>query len=256
MRFLSALLALNKVPFFFAVPLKAKNMSDDWDLVCHNLQRTVENLSAQTDPNFSILIVCNDVPSFLAHRRRGVEVVTIEPRIQNMEHTMQDRLRKRRAAGAYLKAKGVRHCYFMPADADDLVHRDLVRHVHATDNRAGYLITKGYGVDEGNSRIARIDSNFQRHCGTCAVLYFKARDLPSSIDDSKPYLSRLKRHARFAEVARKAGRTLEPVDFHAAIYMINHGGERSALQGNERTKSTSRAKVLLRRTVGDQGFSR
>jgi len=205
--------------------------------VCRNLERTLENLSAQSDGNFSIIVVCNDIPSFLARRRRRIEVVTIESRIQSLKQTMGDKIYKRRAAGAYLKAKGVKHCYFMAVDADDLVHRHLVRYVRATDNRAGYIITKGYILDVGNSKIARRDENFNGWCGTCAVFYFKARDLPSSTEDEQPYFSRLLRHGHYVEAAREAGHTLEPLDFHAAIYMVNHG------ENDQRYKGRNDGKV-------------
>ena len=235
-----------EVPFYFFIPLKAKQFSENWDLVCRNLERTIANLLAQSDPNFSIIVVCNDLPSFLARRQRRIEVVTIESRIQSAKQSMGDRYYKRLAAGAYLKAKGVEHCYFMPVDADDLVHRHLVRHVHATDNRAGYIITKGYFLDVGNLKIARKNASFNHWCGTCAVFYFKARDFPSSVEDRQPYFSRLKNHVQFVEAAREAGHTLEPFDFHAAIYMVNHGENDQRLKG----KNDSKVRFVQRHCFG------
>ena len=38
LRFLSV---IAEVPFYFAIPLKAKRFSENWDLVCSNLERTL-----------------------------------------------------------------------------------------------------------------------------------------------------------------------------------------------------------------------
>jgi hypothetical protein len=46
----------------FVVPIKSKYVSRDWILDNHLLDRTMRSICAQTDQNFRLFIVCNEMP--------------------------------------------------------------------------------------------------------------------------------------------------------------------------------------------------
>ena len=60
---------------------------------------------------------------------------------------------KLRYIGKELRERGADRLYVMLADADDLIHRDVVAHVRTTHNRRGYLFKDGYRFDAANGEL-------------------------------------------------------------------------------------------------------
>jgi hypothetical protein len=180
----------------------------------------------QSDPRWRTVIVGHDRPDLpeLDDPRVTFVVADVEPPDQPT-HRRRDKMRKRRLAGSILR--GFDGGYFCPLDADDLVQRDLVKHVLADDNRRGYTFESGFVEDYANHRLAPVpgawSASFSRVCGTSAVLYFERVELPQSGDaEPKLYFNLFQAHAYWPVVAEEFGRPLEAIPFPAAVYVVNH----------------------------------
>ncbi len=225
-------------PFYFGIPLRSKRASNDWELVCTNLQRTLRNLVSQTNRRFGIVLACHEIPSFLQSGtladdepliREKVHIISLKnifPPPRDVSEFSQDKRRKKRAMGAYLRSIGADNFYFMHFDADDLLRADFVGNVLRDDNRAGYLITSGYLLDMSTGDLALSSSSkspFNLHCGSCAAIHFENEDLPISLSDTNCAFSSYENHKQYEAVSRSRGKPLTPLSEYNAIYCINHG---------------------------------
>lgn len=217
----------NPVPnFVFGISLASKQTVNDWPRTVQLLRRTLLSLLNQTDPRFRVFIC--------GHERPDLEELD-DPRVTFMTADIappkrpsgfrKDKMWKRRLIGAALRDLG--GGYFFPLDADDLVHKRLVEYVLSDNNERGYLIEQGYGEDFLSKRLAPIpgawSASFDRVCGSCAALYFKKDELPSSgEDDPSLYFNLFKSHAYWRIVAEEAGRPLARIPFFGAVYVVNH----------------------------------
>ncbi len=225
-------------PFYFGIPLRSKRASNDWDLVCTNLQRTLRNLVNQTDQRFGIVLACHEIPSFFQSKtladdapliRAKVHIISLKdifPPPRDVSEFSRDKARKKRAMGAYLRSIGADDFYFMHFDADDLLRADFVGNVLCNDNRAGYLIANGYLLDMSTGELALSNSGkspFYMHCGSCAAIHLENTDLPTSLNDTNCTFSLYKNHTQYEAVSRGRGKPLTRLDEYNAIYCVNHG---------------------------------
>lgn len=129
--------------FVFGISLAATSAVADWDLTTALLGRTLRSVLNQSDPRWRAVIVGHDRPGLpeLDDPRVTFVVADIEPPTEP-KHRRKDKMRKRRLAARFLRDLG--GGYFCPLDADDLVHRDLVKHVRSDDNRRGYTVESGF----------------------------------------------------------------------------------------------------------------
>ena len=134
-------MSIEKPKFVFAIPLRAKASSRNWDKVCKNLQRTMSNLSRQSDPGFKVYIAAHERPS-IDYYNLDVEIVLAPfPPPSSIKAAGSDKFRKNQLIGAALRSQSYAPLYVMPLDADDLVDPSLVEFVRTDDNKKGYLIT-------------------------------------------------------------------------------------------------------------------
>jgi hypothetical protein len=225
---------INKQPkFIFGIPLRAKALSDDWDLVCKNLERTLSSLSQQKDKDFIVYIAAHEHPPVnFQNLTVKVLLATHTPDINKMGG---DKGRKKQMIGASLREDGYESVYFMHLDADDLVDPSLVEFVQRDDNKRGYLLTRGYIYDVMNDRISKSKA-FYKHCGSCAILYFTRDDFPLNIKDKNCYYSQFGRHKQYKDVALQFGRELQPLKKPMVVYMVNHGENTRKYRGKGQAK--------------------
>lgn len=229
------------IPFVFGISLRARSTTNDWPLVCRNLERTLHNLARQGDRNFQVYIVVHDIPE-IDTQGLDVRFITVDFPVSFNEEgrPVNDKNRKKRMLGAHLYAQKMPAFYFMALDADDLLHPDLVKTVRAGNSRAGYLIERGYMYDCGSQGIGRCNEHAKRfweQCGSCAIFYIEPDDLPVNKEDRQAYFSRLGEHSKYHIVAREHGRELIPLDGYMGVYLVNHGeNDWSVYRGKEGTK--------------------
>ena len=46
----------------FAIPLRAKATTKNWDFCVERFNATIQSIFNQTNPNFKCLVACNDIP--------------------------------------------------------------------------------------------------------------------------------------------------------------------------------------------------
>jgi hypothetical protein len=215
------------IRFYFGIPLRARASALNWTQVCDNLARTLDSLARQTRNDFRVLISCHDIPDI---DTRGLNVRFLQagfaPPVDEQGKPRSDKHKKKRRLGHELAKEVTDGVYFMPLDADDLIHPELVEKVLSDDNRRGYLIERGwmFNTATGHYRECTEKQNpFWRYCGSCAVIYFEPDELPLEKGDKSRYYSRFLNHIHYAEVAEAAGRPRAPFSDAMAVYVINHG---------------------------------
>lgn len=220
-------LAERDVPtFVFGISLASEKASSDWPRTVQLLGRTLRSVLNQTDGRWRAIVCGHERPDLpeLDDPRVMFVVANVDPP-KDAKNFRKDKMWKRRLIGSILRDLG--GGYFCPLDADDLVHKSLVEHVLADDNRRGYNIGTGYAEDFANGRLAPVPgvwaAPFDRVCGTSAVLYFSPDELPLDGQlDPALYFNLFQSHAYWPVVAEECGRPLDPVPFPGAVYVVNH----------------------------------
>jgi len=199
----------------------------DWQHTCVMLNLTLTSSLAQTDPRFRVIIAGHEKPELQIMQDERVQFIRSHRQVPKiLEDRIIDKNHKRDLA---LK----RHCengagYFMPLDADDLVHRDLVKYILSDDNRLGYSIRRGYALDWQNRILAPVPGawnvSFDNVCGSSTIFYLQTNDF---INEDHP--SKYKKpvffttsHAYWRVASQEWGRPLSDVPFPACIYILNH----------------------------------
>jgi FkbM family methyltransferase len=212
--------------FMFGISLASAQVSTDWVRTQELLGHTLRSLLNQSDPRFTVVICGHERPCLPEiDDPRVLFVESDRPPPKNSSGFRGDKMRKRRIIGSILRARG--GGYFFPLDADDLVHRDVVAHVRTGDNRKGYLIEKGYVLDYANQVLGTIPGawsvSFDRSCGSSAVIWFTADELPiDGENDPELYFNLFQSHAYWPLVAEEFGRRLDPLPFAGGVYVVNH----------------------------------
>ncbi|WP_160351720.1 glycosyltransferase family A protein [Bordetella sp. 15P40C-2] len=198
----------------------------NWEHTCYMLERTLNSLLRQTDGRF-VVLVCG-------HERPDLDAFS-DPRVQFIESDAKppkdkagyrkDKMYKRLLLANHLRKLG--GGYFMPLDADDLVHCRLVEHILADDNRRGYSIRKGYALDWNNRVLGSVpgvwDASFDQVCGSSGIFYFSPSELPHLEKGKKEsILDVFAQHGYWRVTSQELGRPLADVPFDAAIYVLNH----------------------------------
>jgi FkbM family methyltransferase len=227
----------------FAISLASQKAAADWDLTSDLLRRTLRSVINQSDGRWRVIVCGHEKPELAEFG--DPRIMFVEADIDPPAHSGQfrkDKMWKRRLLGSFLRDLG--GGYFFPLDADDLIHKDLVQSVLEGDNRRGYRVERGYAQDFSNQRLAPVPGvwsvPFDRVCGSSAVLYFNADELPrDGRSDPDLYFNLFQSHAYWPIVAEEYGRPLETLPFPAAVYVVNHSQNLSfGLQrAGERTRN-------------------
>lgn len=208
----------------FIVPLKERGTSADWDLTCKSVNATLRSLSSQTDDDFRIILVCNDLPVF--HREyAALECLETDIRIEGAFSTEKGRLNKqRKVLRALLHLKDEPPEMVMSVDADDLIHRDLIRHVKRTPNSDGFIVNRGYRYRIGKSGLRKC-LNYHLVSGSSLIFPYRRDDFDaiSSSDEVDAHHFSRQAHPRPGEaIFRELGKSFTYIPFFAGIYLQGH----------------------------------
>jgi hypothetical protein len=213
--------------FVFAIPLKARSASSNWELAQRNLRRTVRSALAAAGDDGLVVVACHDSPD-LASNAANVHVLPVSfPEPTDRQDAGRDKARKRRFIGAWLRATLDGPLYVMFLDADDLVHHDVVRHALA-HGHGSYLVNDAYSFDLRRRLLQHRPQGFLWARGSCFVCRFSLDELPTSADDTTSAFGQFgaspdqKGHLEYPELATELGRPPVPFPFGAALYTVNH----------------------------------
>jgi hypothetical protein len=212
------------VNFAFAIPLKSKMVSQDWPTVGRVLSRTLRSLLNQSNSNCRIFVACHEVPEIPELKESRVEVLQAKFDVP-LYHAefMIDKHRKRELVAARWRQLG--GGYMMTVDADDLVSNRLVEYVMSQPPRRGFLVTKGYDLNEASRKI-NFAPRFYRICGTNCVIRWHPNELPDEPFQRQDVLFRESiRHGNVGTAGffAQRGEPFVPLPFPAVVYVRSHG---------------------------------
>lgn len=214
--------------FVFAVSLKPRSVSSDWQRVEANLRRSIRSARA-SDPSALIIVACHDEPDLGEFSENVVTLRVSFPEPPGPAEGGRDKAAKRRHAAAWLRRSmgDDDAAYVMFLDADDLVHRDLVPHVRS-NGRPSYIVHTGYVADLERRLVRHRRSDFHKTCGSSFVFRFARSELPASWEDLSAPFSQFgaspeqRGHPEYDQVATDLGRPPVAFPFPAVTYVVNH----------------------------------
>lgn len=226
----------------FAVPLRHPDSCRDYDVVCRDLQATLESIAAQTSPEWEAVVVGNQrpdvsLPDFsLPDKVRFVELDVPVPALDEHGHpAYRDRIldkgKKLAAAIGILRDRGATHV--MPVDADDFVHHHLAATVADNPEHPGWYSPEGFVNLRGTNRLWGVDDEFHLRNGSTHVLPADLLPIPPhteqggvtdppAIDDTV-VLDVVGRHTKWSGFAAAQGTPLQPLPFASSIYVVGTG---------------------------------
>ena len=216
-------------PFVFAVPLKPRGLSADWEAAQVNLRRTLRSIAHATR-HYSVrtVIACHDEPDLADLDRSTITVLRVpyaEPAA--VGEGSRDKARKRRHVGTWLREVVQDDVHVMFLDADDLVHSDLISAVYRS-RTASQLVTDGYVVDVFGGLVWLRRGTFYKSCGSSFICKFARSELPTSYDDMTSPYSQFgsspdhRGHQDYDKVAVELGRPSAPLGLPGVAYLANH----------------------------------
>ena len=119
----------------FAIPLRSKGSSKNWEGVVHNFNATIKSIFNQSgSKNFRVIVACNEIPELYGKYDERLEFISL-----NMP-TPNSWIEKARDKGWKLTEIAVRirqilektdnpenGIYVMPVDADDLLNNKIAK---------------------------------------------------------------------------------------------------------------------------------
>lgn len=195
-----------------------------------NLRRTVRSAtSAAAADDAHIVVACHDEPDLTSAAAANVHILPVSfPEPTNTQDAGRDKSRKRRSIGAWIRERlDSGAVYVMFLDADDLVHRDVVRHTLAQEH-GSYLVNDAYSFDLTRRFLQHRPEGFDWARGSCFVCRFTLDELPTSSDETTSAFAQFgaspdqRGHLEYPELATELGRPAVPFPFAAAVYTVNH----------------------------------
>jgi hypothetical protein len=219
--------------FVFAIPLIGSHLTENFDHICRLLGKTLQSCLRQTDGNFRILIACNEIPKAdTVPQDARIEYLVLK-RIEKSELVTSPRhdvSAKRRALMSAAVDIPVRH-YFQ-LDADDLVSNRLVERVRSIGDENGCVIGQGYLLDSRTNQLYLLPTSafpeptFDELCGSSIVVSLLPGEGEEIKSKNMDFLAKVWRlgHDSARLLFQSEGRPAHVLDFPAAIYRPNHGG--------------------------------
>ncbi len=216
--------------FYFAIPLRSKKASNDWNTVCRFFNHTIKSVLNQTNPDFNVLVACHDIPETDIKDPRLEFIQLSYPEPKSYDEQMLDKYYKKRAMMSKIRSYGGGYVMFF--DADDLASNRIVDFVYKNDNKTGYYFPNGYELHLGRNIIKKAPK-FHKLCGSSYILHFENTELPEKFEFKGYEMTDKHRekkylfdhgHNTWQDVATNLyHKNLEPANFRGAVYIINTG---------------------------------
>ena len=223
-------------PFFFGIPLIARNVAQDWERVEELLDLTLRSVLAQTDSDFTVVLAGHDRPACWAGLAKD------DPRFLFLQADWNpEEPSARNDDGGIKKWRIKEHVQkrggglLMYLDADDLIDRRLVEMARAgiRPRQLGGVVGGGVMVDFETWRAVPLphpqvyEGPFHELCGSSTI----GRVEPDSPDPVRrdPHEA-LGSHHRWPERAREIGVDLAELPVWGA-YLVNTSQNHSESYG-------------------------
>lgn len=218
---------------YFIIPFRSENSSGDFAKVSLLLKRTLASICNQTCDEFRALVICHEKPYGITHHPK-VEYVSVPfepPPASAMDLPLEDRLfafrsdKGRKLTMGLGIARNRATDYVMFVDADDLVNRRIAQLCKEISHPNGWLIDRGYRMDERTPWIAYRRKRFNYECGSSYILRTAKAPFPEhpdySLDMNDHYTRMYELHAHVGENMARSGFPLAICPFYGAVYYCN-----------------------------------
>lgn len=227
----------------FISSLRHPQNSTSYEKIEKLLNRTLNSVCQQTDENFQVIIVCNQVPQ-QSYSHAKVEFVTanfpppspVKGTAITREAVLKDKGSKYFLGLLHAQKYHPNHVMFF--DADDLVSNRLAQYINAQPNQGGWFINNGYIYGDSLGLIQDFP-RFNEYCGTCNILNFQLLDIPEKYPENPSidwilatagdyYIQKLlgsHHYARSYFETLKA--PLAALPFPGAVYVVDNGENHS-----------------------------
>ena len=239
----------------FIMALKSPAASADWSVVERLFEQTLTSVCSQTDPDFRVIVVCNQVPQLQRPPHASVRFLVRDLPVPSKKTTMLDKWAK--LAHGLVVAGELAPDFVMLMDADDLVSNQLSAFANRNRQSNGWIVKTGYYWSYG-SRFARLSNDF--NCGTNAIVNSRYIRFPTTVDErSRLDCIILKNgHTTIEAAMRQQGTPLDPLPFPGAIWVADHGDNWTTLSADapppKRFRSHVRAILNSLSNVRQQRF--
>ena len=245
----------HKKEIAFAISLKSRIVSRNWDRVQANLSMTLRSILRNTDQNFCIIIAGHEKPDIKEIEHSQVTWLSVDfpppvPPGSALEFS-EDKRHKRRVIGAYLRKIGFSG-YFMVLDADDWIHYRFVEYIRSQPITDAFVLTKGIMINQ-RLKEAWVRNRFYRGCGSSALVYFSNKDFPitSKKEETEKLLLGLSTmsHKQVPQNLKAINKVCKKVDLPFVTYVLGHGDNNSVIKGirsnrvSAKTYKTKRVKL-------------
>lgn len=261
--------------------LRSRAVSRQWDYHVWLLQRTLESLLAQSNPDFRIVVVCHEIPDVpqLKHPKVHAVSVAFSPPARNNDEMCADKALKLTAGVDWALERGTDYVMFV--DGDDLVSNRVCSFAEEHRGANGWFSGAEFFYNYGG-RILKRNERVPIHSGPAVIVRAEALRFADASDSSEfwhravsaggnerylqslilrgPRVSTLAAigHTKYVDLFNSEGRPLQPLPF-VAIIMIQHpdstsnvaGGEGSRIDGASSRRPLWRRKLSrVKRVVG------
>ena len=219
----------------FIIPLKSAKVSSDWERTQEMLRNTLASVTQQ--PGCRAIVVCNEPPD--------VDATIVEANFQvqslTFEEARNDKMRKCHLGLQHAASFSPKRAMLL--DADDLVHREFMKHVSRFDPSFGVIVRHGYRYIIGDKHLRR--SFVFHHMSASSIVFPYSQDLGSGPSDF--YMTR-QDHIKPIEAAFRAqGIPYGYLRFPACVYLRgSNDSMRDNVQLARRNAGTKRTSLRKR----------
>ncbi len=229
--------------FTFVTSVRHPLNSNSYDRVWELLVATLRSVCAQSVDAFRVVVVLNEARPLPADLQDRVDLVhvTFDATPGRGAGTGMDAIRPDRGTKCLiglLAARDLGADYVMFFDADDFVHRDIVKTARQAPPADGWFIDRGFRYKAG--RIVPQD-HFHGFCGTCNIMgidlwlgpvggELTMDSTQAAILDAVPHewlFMILGSHKFAAPRFQQQGHTIHPFPIRAAVWNLDTGENHS-----------------------------
>lgn len=234
----------------FAIPFRAKDTTNDWDMCVERLNNTIKSIFNQTDKEFKVIVACNDIP--ILHKKYDDRLEFIKTDIDiptTWIEMARDKFYKLTVIAVRIREILLQQerpedgIYVMPVDADDLLNCNIAKYVKEHPNENGFISKDGY-IYYKDKNYFRIYKDLHEFCGSCNIIKMYLEDLPQYNPNPKlchdkdtaaelnaKYPIRFD-HNMVVDLYKQNGKPFSILPFRTTIYLRDTGDNISQLDEN------------------------
>ncbi len=213
--------------------MRARALSQNWDYHTWLLERTLDSLLAQTNPDFNAVIVCHEIPDIAHTKHPKLEFLSVDFPEPNRKHAemCRDKVLKISRGVEWAISRGSEHVMFV--DADDLVSRRLSEFVAAHSRENGWYFQTGFTHCYGERWVYK-HSRHHLLCGTCVIVRTDLLHFEKSGFHRGGNVTSLANvgHCTYVAHLAEQGAAIQPLPFAGAVYVL-HPDSTAWVKGEE-----------------------